>query len=203
MITTRAIVLATGLVDLLPPIPGLHESWGKDAHVCPCFSGYEVQDKRLVVFGLPERLPQSGKFLTAWSPYVTVVTSHEFEPVVNERLHKLGVVVVRDEVSALVRRDDRLIAVSTDGGKTIPCDGVFISAAMRAASNLAATLCEVDETGFAVVDPNGKTSRAGVWAIGNASDPLSHLIHAAAAGAQAGPWINDYLIDLSLVTIKN
>lgn len=197
MVTARAVVLATGLVDELPPVPGLRESWGRDAHVCPCFSGYEVRDKQLVAFGLAERLAQLSSLLTAWSPSVTVVTPHEFDSEALDRLHGLGVMIVRDEVTALVRQDDRLVAVSTAGGTEVPCDAVFVAAAVRAASDLAASLCEVDEAGFAVTDADGRTSRPGVWAIGNAADPLAHLVHAAAAGARVGPWVVNYLLDSS------
>lgn len=198
LVVAEAVVLATGLVDVLPPVPGLRESWGKDTHVCPCFSGYEVQDQRLVVFGLPERMAQAGKFLTGWSRHVTLVTPQAFDPAVTARLRAAGVTVVQDEVAALVSEDGHLVSVMTAGGTSIACDGVFVSVPMRAASPLAATLCEVDADGFAVVDANGKTSRAGVWAIGNASDPMGHLVHAAAAGAQAGPHITDFLIEQSI-----
>ena len=64
-------------------------------------------------------------------------------------------------------------------------------------SYLAASLCEVDEAGFAITDADGRTSRPGVWAVGNAADPLAHLVHAAAAGARVGPWVTNYLLDLS------
>ena len=197
MVTARAVVLATGLVDELPLVPGLRESWGRDAHVCPCFSGYEVRGKRLVAFGLTERLAQLGSFLTAWSPSVTVVAPNEFDPASLDRLHGFGITIVQDEVTALERQDDRLVAVSTASGTKLPCDAVFVAAAFRAASDLAASLCEVDEAGFAITDADGRTSRPGVWAVGNAADPLAHLVHAAAAGARVGPWVTNYLLDLS------
>src|SRR5437016_3423887 len=54
-IIVRTVVLATGLVDVLPPLKGLPEVWGRDLRVCPCFHGHEVRNGRFVVFGLPER----------------------------------------------------------------------------------------------------------------------------------------------------
>jgi thioredoxin reductase len=197
MVTARAVVLATGLVDILPSVPGLREGWGRDVHVCPCFSGYEVRDKRFVAFGLPERLAQLGSFLTAWSPYVTVVTSYELDSAALDRLHAFGVELVQDEVAALVRQDDRLVSVSTSGGMELPTDAVFLAAPFRAASDLPASLCEVNEAGFAITDADGQTSRPGVWVIGNASDPIGHLAHATAAGARVGPWVVTYLLESS------
>jgi thioredoxin reductase len=165
--------------------------------VCPCFSGYEVRGKQLVAFGLPERLAQLGSFLTAWSSYVTVVTPHELDSAALDRLHAFGVELVRDEVTALVRQDDRLVSVSTASGMELPTDAVFVAAPFRAASDLPASLCEVNEAGFAITDADGQTSRPGVWVIGNASDPIGHLAHATAAGARVGPWVVTYLLESS------
>ena len=60
VITARTVVLATGLVDELPPLKGLRKVWGRDLHVCPCFDGCEFRNQRFVVFGLPERLAHMG-----------------------------------------------------------------------------------------------------------------------------------------------
>lgn len=201
MLTARAVVLATGLEDVLPSVPGLREGWGRDVQICGCFSGYEARDKRIVVFGLPERLAPLGALMTAWSPYVTVVAPSELEPVVSNRLRAFGVEIVQDEVTALVRKADRLAAVSTASGTELQCDAVYVGAAFRAASDLAATLCDVDEAGFAVTDSEGRTSRTGVWAVGNATDPIAHMVHSAAAGARVGPWITLYVIESSLETM--
>ena len=46
--SANAVVLATGLVDVLPDIPGLADLWGRDVHVCPCFSGHEVRNERII-----------------------------------------------------------------------------------------------------------------------------------------------------------
>jgi thioredoxin reductase len=194
-VVSRAVVLATGLVDELPSVPGLGEGWGRDVHVCPCFSGYEVRDSSLVAFGLAERLVQLGSFLTAWSPSVTVVSPHDFGPGDLDRLIRHGVETVPDSVTALVRRDARLVAVATAGGREVPCDAVFVAAPVRAASDLAASICDVDEAGFAITDADGRTSRPGVWAAGNAADPLGHLAQAASEGARVGPWVVDYLLN--------
>ncbi len=197
-VTARAVVIATGLVDMLPPIPGLREAWGKDAHVCPCFSGYELRDQRLVVFGLPERLVQAGKFLTGWAHQVSVVTPQRLEAIQADKLRAAGVNVIQDEVVELRKKNDHLVAVKTKSGLELACEGVFVSADMRPASDLAASLCEVDSAGFAVTDANGKTNRPGLWVVGNASDPMGHIAHAVAAGVRCGPMVTDYLIEQSL-----
>jgi thioredoxin reductase len=194
-ITTRSVVLATGLIDDLPPLKGLRKLWGRDLRICPCFDGNEVRNQRFVVFGLPERLAQLGSWVSMWSPNVKVVTKHSFDPSGAERLRLLGIEVIRDEVIGLVHEDDRLVAVSTESGSEIPCDAAWIATRLKPASDLAASLCDVDDAGFAKSDEHGRTSRPGVFAIGNASNPIAHLAHAAAAGTEVGPWVTMYLLE--------
>jgi thioredoxin reductase len=195
---TRTVVLATGLIDELPHLEGLGRVWGRDLHVCPCFDGHEVRDKRFVVFGVPERLVHLGSWLSMWSPRVTVVTKQPLDPAGADRLGVLGIEVVRDEVKGLIHKDNQLVAVSTESGAQIPCDAAWIATGLRAASGLAASLCDVDEAGFAITDEHGRTSRPGVFAVGNAANPIAHLAHAAAAGTDVGPWVTTYLLNLLL-----
>jgi thioredoxin reductase len=201
MIRARTVVLATGLIDELPPLKGLRKVWGRDLHICPCFDGHEVRNQRFVVFGLPERLAHLGSWVSMWSPNVTIVTKHSLDPAGADQLHLLGVGVLHDEVTGLIHKDDRLVAVSTESGLEIPCDAAWIATRLKAASNLAASLCEVDEAGFAKTDQNGRTNRPGVFAIGNATNPIGHLAHATAAGTHVGPWVTMYILE-SLLSEK-
>ena len=199
-ITAGSVVLATGLIDELPPLTGLRKVWGCDLRIRPCFDGYDVRNQRFVVFGLQQRLAQLGSWVSMWSPNVRVVTKHAFDASSAERLRLLGLEVVCDEETGLVHQDDRLVAVSTKSGAEIPCDAAWIATRLKPASDLAASLCDVDDAGFAKVDEHGRTSRPGVFAIGNASNPIAHLAHAAAAGTEVGPWVTMYLLESLLST---
>lgn len=198
MITARTVVLATGLKDDLPPLAGIRKTWGSDLRICPCFDGHEVSNRRFVVFGLHERLAQLGAWVSMWSPHVTVVVERPLEPVGAENLGLLGVKVMRDQVTGLVHENERLVALATRSGAHIACDAAWIATRLEAASDLATSLCEVDQAGFAKADEHGRTSRAGVFAVGNAANPMAHLAHAAAAGTDVGPWVTSYLLDSRL-----
>jgi hypothetical protein len=90
------------------------------------------------VFGLPGRLAQLGSWVSMWSPHVAVVTQHSFDANSAERLHLLGIELVCDEVTGLIHKDDRLVAVSTESGAEIPC-AAWIATRLTPTSNLAAT----------------------------------------------------------------
>jgi thioredoxin reductase len=201
-VTARTIVLATGLVDQVPDVKGLSKTWGNDLRICPCFDGNEVRNQRFVVFGVQERLAQLAAWVSMWSPHVTVITEHELDRNGVERLGLLGISMVRDEVSGLVHQDDRLVAVSTVRGRQIDCDAAWVAMKWKAASDLAATLCEVDGDGLARVNQTGMTSRPGVFAVGNASNPIAHLAHATAEGTNVGPHVTNYLLDAKVTELR-
>jgi thioredoxin reductase len=195
----KVVVLATGLVDDLPKISGLSKVWGNDLRVCPCFDGYEFRNQRFVAFGIPQRLPHFGAWVSGWSPNVIVITSGDLDPKGLENLHLLGIPVIRDEVTGVVHRNYKLVGVTTKNGIEIPCDAAWIAMGWKAGSGLAASLCEVDANGIAKVDlMTGKTSRPGVFAVGNASNPIGHLAHATAEGTNVGPQVANYLLELRL-----
>lgn len=199
VVTARAVVLATGLVDELPPLAGVTEPWGRDLHVCPCFDGHEVRGQRFVVFGRPDRLAHMGAWVAMWSPHVTVVSPQPLGEADAERLRLLDVAVVADTVTGLVHdAARRLVAVTTAGGEEVACDAAWVALDARAASGLAASLCDADALGFAAADPGGRTSRPGVFAIGNAREPWAHLAHAAADGTRVGPLVTMYLLEARL-----
>jgi thioredoxin reductase len=195
MISTKTVILATGLVDELPALNGIQKIWGRDLRICPCFDGYEVRNQRFVVFGLSERLAHLGAWVSLWSPDVTVIAREPLAGTDAERLRLCGVRLIAAQVTGLVHKEDRLVAVSTESGGEIPCDVAWIAAPLRAASTLATSLCDVDEAGFAKTDENGRTSRPGVFAVGNATNPIAHLAHAAASGTNVGPWVTMYLLE--------
>jgi thioredoxin reductase (NADPH) len=196
----RAIVLATGMTDVLPEIPGLKEIWGTDAAECPYCHGYEVRDRRIVVIGTTDKLPRTAAILTQWSADVTLVSedARSFDDETRLRLDVSGVRVVDEAVANIVLREGRLAAVQTASGQEIGADAVFVAMRTRATSELAATLCAVDKRGLATVDGDGRTSRAGVWAVGNAADRVAKMLHSAAAGSRAASSINVALFERDL-----
>jgi thioredoxin reductase len=199
----KAVVLATGAIDLLPPLTGLTDNWGDYLRVCPCFDGYEIRGERFVVFGLPNRMAQMASWVWMWSRDVTVVSKGPFNSVDAERLRLLDIRIDLDTVTGLVTSDIRLAGVNTKSGRFIECDAAWVAADIKAASPLAASICKVDENGMAQADKFGRTSTPGVFAVGNASDPVAHLAHASAAGTTVGPMVTLYLLEQIIESRKS
>jgi thioredoxin reductase (NADPH) len=193
----RAIVLATGLADQLPAIEGLAEIWGVDAAECPYCHGWEARDRAIGVVGTTDKLARIGALLTQWSRDVMVISAEArgFSAEQRARLDACGVRIVAEDVRRFTTEHGRLRGVELAGGEEIAREAIFVAMPTRAASDLASRLCEVDARGFAVVDAEGRTSRPGVWAAGNATDRIAKLVHSAAAGSRAAASINAALFE--------
>jgi thioredoxin reductase len=197
VLKARRILIATGVHDELPEIPGVSERWGRDLLHCPYCHGWEVRDQPLGVLGTLPGSVQHAQLVRQWSDDVAFfVHTYDLDAAEHVRLEARGVRIVRGEVARLVVEDDRLTGIELTDGRVIARTAVFIRPGNvpHADGLLAGLHCEVDEAGFATVDATGRTSTFGVWAAGNVVDPRAQVITAAGAGSAAAIAINADLV---------
>lgn len=199
----RRVLLATGLVDVLPEISGLHEHWGRDVIHCPFCHGYEVRDQRIVaIVTSPVGLHSAGLFRQL-SDRLTIVihAGVDSDHADLTALRDAGVPVIEGPVEQLESTaDGRLAAVAVTGGGRIPADAVVVGTRfevrMDAVASLdLATVAHASGLGEVVdVDATGATSVPGVWAAGNVTDPSQQVAQAAANGSWVGGMISADLV---------
>jgi thioredoxin reductase len=198
VLTTRRILIATGVDDDLPEIAGARERWGRDLLHCPYCHGWEVRDQPIGVLGDQPGAVQHAQLVRQWSDDV-IFFAHSYQPTDSERetLEARGVAVVEGAISRLRVERDRLTGVELVDGRTFDRSAVFIRPrnAPHQDGLLAGLGCDLDDNGFPVVDVTGRTSASGVWVAGNAVDPRAPVISAAGAGAAAAIAINADLVD--------
>jgi thioredoxin reductase len=194
----RRILVATGVRDELPDIPGVRERWGRDLLHCPYCHGWEVRDQPVGVLGTVPGSVQHALLLRQWSDDVAFFV-HAYDLAASEQaeLEARGVQIVLGEVTRLTVDDDRLTGVELTDGRVIARAAVFIRPVNvpHADGLLAGLGCDLDAAGFAVVDRTGRTSNVAVWAAGNVVDPRAQVITAAGAGSAAAIAINADLVD--------
>jgi thioredoxin reductase len=193
----RRILVATGLRDELPDIPGVRERWGRDLLHCPYCHGYEVRDQPLGVLGGSPEAVQQAQLVRQWSSDLTLFPHTEaLAPEQREHLTARGIRILEGTVARLVLDDDRLHGVELRGGPVIPRTAVFVRPRFVPNADLLTGLgCELDEHGWVVHDPVGRTSVAGVWVAGNAADARAHVIDAAGQGSATAIALNADLVD--------
>ena len=193
------LVLATGVADELPALPGLRDGWGKWAFHCPYCHGYEVAGQKLGVLAFLETATHLANLIPDWGP-TTFLTNSVVTLTPDERnaLEGRGVVVEDTAVSAIVHDDESMSGVRLEDGRVIELDALFVAAPTRQASPLAAQLgCAIDETALGPiiqVDPRGQTTVPGVFAAGDAAQPNKSLAGAIASGMLAGAGAHQSLL---------
>ena len=197
----RRVVLATGLVDVLPDVAGLAARWGRDVLHCPFCHGWEIRDQAVGVLGTnPMALHQVLLFraLTADVVYFQHTAPDPTDAQV-EQLAALGVTHVVGEVAAVVSTDDALTGVAMADGRVIARQAVAVATRLEAHQDLLADLglatTDLELGGvlagrYLPADPSGLTATPGVWAAGNVAAPMAQLITSAAAGSGVGAAIH-------------
>ena len=194
----RRLLIATGLADELPDIPGLRERWGKDVLHCPYCHGWEVQDQAIGILGTGPFAAHQALLFRQWSANVTLFLNNAMEPTELE-LHQLaarGITVVHGPVRALQVDNDKLAGVVLSDGSLVPVAAVAAAprfmarAAAFADLGLKAVQHPMGMGEYLETDADGATGVPGVWAAGNVTDLRAQVLSSAAAGAWTGVVIN-------------
>jgi thioredoxin reductase len=196
-LTARRLLVATGLRDELPDLPGVRERWGKDLLHCPYCHGYEVREQPIGVLGGSAEAVQHALLIRQWSSDV-VFFAHTISLSAGQRqqLASREVSVVDGLVKRIVVDDDQLSGVELVDGTIVPRSAVFVRPRFVPNADLLVGLgCAVEEGGWPVVDDTGRTSVAGVWGVGNAVNPRAQVITAAGEGSSAAIAINADLVE--------
>ena len=200
--TTHAaarLILATGVTDDLPDLPGLREGWGKGIVHCPYCHGYEVADRRLGVLALVPFATHQANMIPDWGP-TTFLTNGVVSLAPNERaaLERRGVVIEGEPVAEIINAGDRLAGVRLRDGRVIALDALFTGVPTHLTSPLAEQLgCAIDDTvagPIIRVDQMGQTTVPGVYAAGDAAQLMKALPNAVASGYTAGAMAHQSLI---------
>lgn len=191
-IRAKRVVLATGLVDELPDVPGLAGLWGTVAAQCPFCHGHEFADGHVVVLGAAPQLAHGVGLMRGIAAEITVLANGAaVEPEVHDRFTALGATVVGTTVERFERRGDGA-RVHLSDGTHLDAVGVLLAPAFRQsapfAEQLGATLLP---SGCVEIDDLGRTSVPGVYAGGDLAHrasfamPMASVVGALAAGQLA------------------
>jgi thioredoxin reductase len=198
----RRLLVATGLADELPDIPGLRERWGRDVVHCPYCHGWEVRDQAIGVLASGPTAVHQALLFRQLSDDVVLFSHTMPEPEGEEarQLAALGVRVVPGEVVSLEIAGDRLTGVRLADGRVLARQALAVAPRMTARAGFLADLglkptahpLGVGE--YIPAGPAGRTEVPGVWVAGNVTDLGAQVGGAAAAGAMAGAAINMDLV---------
>ncbi len=197
-VVARRLLVATGLRDEIPSIPGLRERWGRDVLHCPYCHGWEVRDRRLGVLGsgAPEHI-RYAQVVRQWSQdLVLFVPAGSLTHQRRQELVARRIGLVEGDVTGVCVQDDELTGLELTNGEQIARDAVFVPPRFVPNDGLLLALgCKVTSDGWVATDSTGRTTVPGVWAAGNVANPRAQVITAAGEGSSAAIALNADLVD--------
>ena len=204
-VSSRKLLLATGVVDRLPDIKGLAELYGRSVFHCPYCDGWELRDQPIAIYGRENRGFGLALELTCWSRDLVICSDGPADLSVDDReqLARLNIQVREERIARLEGNDGLLKQIVFTNGETLARHGMFFNTGQDQRCDLAAKLgCEFTERGAVRTDDYEMTNVPGLFVAGDASRAVQLAIVAAAEGAEAAFAINKALIKEDLA-IKN
>jgi len=201
-VRARTLILATGLADVLPEVPGLKEVWGRGVFHCPFCHGWEVRDRPWAFIAPPEGVVESATMFLGWTKGLTLLTDGRagYAPALRAWLAAQGVKVEDDRVERVEGAEGRLTAVVLAGGRRLTPAALFVRTTLKPRSGLAESLgcalvAEGPKAGMVRTGPMGATDVPGLFVVGDASDGgVPTVASAVAEGATAAAFATRALL---------
>jgi thioredoxin reductase len=192
----RKVLIATGVFDVLPPIPEVERYFGISVFQCPYCDGWELQDHAVAVYGRGHRGFEMARAMTAWTSDIVLCTDGPagLSPLRKAELDQNRIRLVTAKIKELKGRNGRLNAIVFQNGSQLARTALFFDLPARKQSNLAESIgCDLTRNGRIECGKYAVTNVPGVFAAGNVVDDVQLSIVAAAEGAQAAFGINTAL----------
>ena len=190
VISAGRLIIATGVRDVLPPVPGLAERWGRSVFHCPYCHGYELNigenETQIGIIAASPLALHHAVMLPDWGS-TTLFLNGAYTPNDTE----LQVIARRGTKieHALIERIDGVADVVLQGGRTFKMNGLFTQPHTLMSSLIAQQLgCAIEESPMGVftkVDEAKATSVPHVFACGDAARVAGNVALAVADGAVA------------------
>lgn len=196
-VQARKLLLATGVVDNLPDIPGFRELYGRSVFHCPYCDGWELCDQPLGIYGRGARGVGLSLELIAWSRDLVLCTDGpaEIEPDDRVRLERNGIAIREDRVTALEGIDGVLSRVVFENAPPLERRALFFTTGQYQRSDLLERLgCEFNDKGTVRTGKYETTHLPGLFVAGDASRAVQWVVVAASEGAEAAFAINTDLL---------
>lgn len=199
LVHARRVILASGLIDDLPDVPGVREAWGESVLHCPFCHGWEIRDQRIGILTRDEIAVHHAMLFRQLSDDVTLFLHGAEEPTEEQReqLAALNVRVVTPRVDKLILDGRQVKAVQIEGGQLFEMDAIVIAPKYNVRTELFEALGgEATSTPFGRqirADPRGGTAIPGVFTAGNAGDPMAMVVASTASGVTTGSAVHGSL----------
>ncbi len=198
-LTSAKLVLAFGISDVLPDVPGLAERWGRTVLHCPYCHGFEHGGGRLGVLWTAPMSAHQAALIADWGSTTLYLNGSDMpDAAARALLNRRGVAIEPAPIRALQGEADSLSSLMLDDGREVAIDALFLAPRSRLNSPIAERLgCALEDGPFGPVirtDAAKLTSVPGVYAAGDIARAPHNASWAAADGVTAGVSLHQSLV---------
>jgi thioredoxin reductase len=189
----RKVLLATGVLDELPAIPGIESFFGTSVHQCPYCDGWEMKGRPIAIYGKGRRGFEMARAMTTWTSKLILCSDGRagLSATQRKQLTANQIELVTAKIELLIGRGAQLKTIRFEGGHEARCEALFFDTPSYPQSLLAKQLgCRTTDSGGIQCGDYEASSVPGVYAAGNILKDVQLSIVAAAEGARAAFGIN-------------
>jgi len=191
------LVFATGIVDILPDIPGFAECWGRSVLHCPYCHGYEVRDVKTGIIGNGDYAFEFGALISNWTSDLTIYTNGPSTLTSDQeaKLKSHGIRVVQENIKLLQHTNGYVETIGFANGDNEPVTAVYSRPGFTQHSDIPRSLgCEIGNDGYITIDSGLRTTVPGVYACGDNVTRLRTVANAIAMGTTTAITLNKDMI---------
>jgi thioredoxin reductase len=198
--TSKKILFATGVKDLLPEIKGFAECWGTSVLHCPYCHGYEVKKEKTAIIANGEMGFEYAKLISNWTKDLRLLTNGKSTLTAEQTqiLKKHQIEIIEDEIDSFEHEKGYIQNVIFKNQSKITVKAIYHKPPFEQHCSLPESLgCELTEQGLIKVDLMQRTNISGIFASGDSHIQARSVAMAVSSGSFAGASINKELIEES------
>jgi thioredoxin reductase len=201
IILSKKVVIAEGVKDILPDIPGVRELWGTSVFHCAYCHGYENIGKEFGILVSNRKSVQMIRLLKGLTGNISIFTngSDIFEEDELAEFRNLNMQIFAGKILSLKAENKKLTDIILENEESVKCDTLFIQNSVRPKSQLGVDLgCKLGDDGTYIVDEDGHSNIPGVYFAGDVGSKHHSVIMASAVGSHVGICVNADILKSTL-----
>lgn len=196
--TSRKLIFATGIKDIMPPIPGFAESWGISVLHCPYCHGYEVRHQKTGILANGDAAFELASLISNWTKDLTLYTNGHSSLTDEQKvkLEKNKIAIAEAEIDRLDHTQGSINHILFKDGSNASVKAIYARLPFVQHSSIPQELgAELTQDGFIKIDPAHRTSIQGLFACGDNTTKMRTVANAVAMGTTTGFMVNKELIE--------
>lgn len=196
--TSRKVLFATGVKDLIPKINGFAECWGISVLHCPYCHGYEVKNEKTAIIANGETAFDFAKLISNWTKDLRLCTNGKSTLTLEQTktLQQHNVQIFEEEIYSFEHKNGYIENIIFKNQGKVAVKAIYARPPFEQHCHLPKDLgCEINEQGLLKVDAMQKTNISGIYASGDCTTQMRSVAIAVSTGSFAGAVINKELIE--------